>query len=58
MNTTYENRSLSSILFGKTRQALLSIYYGHPDESYYLSKINEEHYFINKIMSDKQVLVI
>jgi uncharacterized protein len=42
MDTTYENKSLSSILFGKARQAVLSLIYGHADESYYLRQIVRE----------------
>jgi predicted nucleotidyltransferase len=32
-------RDLSSLLFGKTRKAILSLLYGHPEESYYLRQI-------------------
>lgn len=42
VDTTYENKSLSSILFGKARQAVLSLIYGHADESYYLRQIVRE----------------
>jgi uncharacterized protein len=42
MDTTYETKSLSSILFGKARQAVLSLIYGHADESYYLRQIVRE----------------
>jgi len=30
---------LSEIIFGKTRQAVLSLLYGHADESFYLRQI-------------------
>ena len=33
------NNRLSEILFGKTRQAVLSLLYGHADESFYLRQI-------------------
>jgi len=33
------NNKLSEILFGKTRQAVLSLLYGHADESFYLRQI-------------------
>jgi predicted nucleotidyltransferase len=39
MNTTQGNKSLSSILFGKARLAVLSLLYGHSDESFYLRQI-------------------
>jgi predicted nucleotidyltransferase len=39
MSTTKGNRNLSSILFGKARRAVLSLLYGHPDESFYLRQI-------------------
>ena len=39
MNTNKGNRNLSSILFGKARRAILSLLYGHSDESFYLRQI-------------------
>jgi len=39
MKTNTGKKDLSSILFGKTRQAILSLLYGQPDESYYLRQI-------------------
>jgi len=39
MKTDTGKKKLSSILFGKTRRAILSLLYGHPDESYYLRQI-------------------
>jgi predicted nucleotidyltransferase len=33
------NKNLSSILFGKARRAVLSLLYGHSDESFYLRQI-------------------
>ena len=39
MNTNTERKDLSSLLFGKTRRAILSLLFGHPDESYYLRQI-------------------
>jgi hypothetical protein len=39
MKTDTGKKNLSSILFGKTRRAILSLLYGHPDESYYLRQI-------------------
>lgn len=39
MDTDRENKNLSSILFTKTRRALLSLLYGHADESFYLRQI-------------------
>jgi predicted nucleotidyltransferase len=39
MNTTTGNKNLSSILFGKARLAVLSLLYGHSDESFYLRQI-------------------
>jgi len=33
------NNKLSEILFGKTRQAVLTLLYGHADESFYLRQI-------------------
>jgi len=34
--------NLSVALFGKTRGALLKLFYGHPDESYYFQQIRRE----------------
>ena len=39
MSTTDKGRNLSSILFGKTRRAILSLVYGHADEEFYLRQI-------------------
>jgi predicted nucleotidyltransferase len=39
MSTSRVDRSLSSILFGKTRRAILALLYGHSDESFYLRQI-------------------
>ena len=39
MNTFRGKKNLSSILFGKTRRAVLSLLYGHSDESFYLRQI-------------------
>ncbi|MBI4304111.1 MAG: nucleotidyltransferase domain-containing protein [Chloroflexi bacterium] len=39
MNTDTGKKNLSSTLFGKTRRGILSLLYGHPDESYYLRQI-------------------
>jgi predicted nucleotidyltransferase len=39
MKTVTENKNLSSILFTKTRRAVLSLLYGHTDESFYLRQI-------------------
>jgi len=39
MNTVTPNKNLSSILFPKTRRAVLSLLYGHADESFYLRQI-------------------
>lgn len=39
MNTVTGNKGLSSILFTKTRRAVLSLLYGHTDESFYLRQI-------------------
>jgi DNA-binding transcriptional ArsR family regulator len=38
MGTNIDEK-ISSVLFGKTRRALLSIIYGHPDESFYLMQL-------------------
>jgi predicted nucleotidyltransferase len=39
MVTEHKDRSLSSVLFGRTRRAILSLLYGHPERSYYLREI-------------------
>lgn len=39
MNTNTAHKDISSLLFGKTRRAILSLLYGHPEESYYLRQI-------------------
>jgi uncharacterized protein len=39
METRSAGRSISSVLFGGTRRAILSLLYGHPDRSYYLREI-------------------
>ena len=39
MDKNILNNKLSEILFGKTRQAVLSLLYGHADESFYLRQI-------------------
>lgn len=39
MNNISVTSKLSEILFGKTRQAVLSLLYGHADESFYLRQI-------------------
>lgn len=39
MNKKSIDNKLSEILFGKTRQAVLSLLYGHADESFYLRQI-------------------
>jgi predicted nucleotidyltransferase len=39
MNTIPVSKNLSSILFGKARLAVLSLLYGHADESFYLRQI-------------------
>jgi len=39
MKSDIGKRDLSSLLFGKTRKAILSLLYGHPEESYYLRQI-------------------
>jgi len=39
MDKNMLNNKLSEILFGKTRQAVLSLLYGHADESFYLRQI-------------------
>lgn len=42
MVTKLENTNLSSVLFSKSRRAVLSLLYGHADESYYLRQIVRE----------------
>jgi predicted nucleotidyltransferase len=39
MSTTTSNDNLSTTLFGKTRRAVLSLIYGHSDESFYLRQL-------------------
>jgi len=39
MGTIKTSDTLSTILFGKTRRAVLSLLYTHPDESFYLRQI-------------------
>ena len=39
MSTNRPDVSLSSVLFGKTRQAVLALLYGHADEPFYLRQI-------------------
>lgn len=39
MSTSSGNDGLAKILFGKTRRAILSLLYGHSDESFYLRQI-------------------
>jgi len=39
MKTVTGNKNLSSILFTKTRRAVLSLLYGHADESFYVRQI-------------------
>jgi len=39
MSTIPENGHLSSVLFGKTRRAILSLLHGHTDEAFYLRQI-------------------
>jgi len=39
MNTNTEPKDVSTLLFGKARRAILSLLYGHPEESYYLRQI-------------------
>lgn len=39
MGTNKNQGQLSSVLFGKTRQAVLALFYGHPDESFYLRQV-------------------
>jgi predicted nucleotidyltransferase len=39
MGTDNVGKSLSSVLFGKTRQAVLALLYSRPDESFYLRQV-------------------
>jgi predicted nucleotidyltransferase len=39
MSTISEDDHLSSVLFGKTRRAILSLLHGHTDEAFYLRQI-------------------
>jgi predicted nucleotidyltransferase len=39
MSTWTNSENLASALFGKTRRALLALFYAHPDESFYLRKV-------------------
>jgi len=39
MSTKPPMNNLSSVLFGKTRRAVLSLLYSHPDETFYLRQI-------------------
>ena len=39
MSTASGGKNLSSVLFGKTRRAILSLLYGHTDEAFYLRQI-------------------
>jgi len=39
MNTHTPPKDISTLLFGKARRAILSLLYGHPEESYYLRQI-------------------
>ncbi|MDT8068595.1 MAG: nucleotidyltransferase [Terriglobia bacterium] len=39
MSGTKAITEISDVLFGKTRGALLKLFYGHPDESYYFQQI-------------------
>lgn len=39
MSTTIETDKLSASLFGKTRRAILSLLYSHPDEAFYLRQL-------------------
>jgi len=39
MRTTTRDKNLSSVLFTKTRRAVLSLLYGHVDESFYVRQI-------------------
>lgn len=39
MGSKVENNTLGSVLFGKTRRAVLSLLFSHPDRSFYLRQI-------------------
>ena len=39
MGTKIEKVSLATVLFGKTRRAIFSLLYGHPDQAFYLREI-------------------
>ena len=39
MSTVSEKGNVASVLFGKTRRAILSLLYGHTDEEFYLRQI-------------------
>ena len=39
MITITKNKNISDVLFSKSRRAVLSLLYGHPDESFYLRQI-------------------
>lgn len=39
MSTPVSSFSLSNVLFGRTRRAILGLLYGHPDEAYYLRQL-------------------
>lgn len=39
MGTDKSSKQLSSVLFGKTRQKVLALFYGHPDESFYMRQV-------------------
>ena len=39
MSTKHDRENLASVLFGKTRRAVLGLFYGHPDEAFYLSQV-------------------
>lgn len=39
MSTQVSSFSLSNVLFGRTRRAILGLLYGHPDEAYYLRQL-------------------
>ena len=39
MGSELDNNTLGSVLFGKTRRAVLSLLFSHPDRSFYLRQI-------------------
>ncbi len=39
MSTSRENSAIAKLLFGETRRSLLGIFYGSPDQSFYLRQI-------------------